>query len=167
MIIGGRTSYSDWILNRVKDVDIRRSSASFYDANAKWTYRLNERHRVGLTGYLSNDDFVFAGNTAYGYQNQGVAFHWNFLISPEWLSSLSLTRSRFNYEVGDLQDSTRASSLEASFITSEARWNLTRFWGDRHQIDAGINVSRYDFTPGTLRPASDFSLVETRALASE
>jgi hypothetical protein len=159
LMIGGRASYSDWILNRVDDLSIRNSDVSFYDANLKWTYRLNESHRIGLTGYLSNDDFTFAENTAYGYGNAGAAFNWDFLINQDWLSTVSLTHSRFNYRVGDLQDSARATTLAAGFAISEIRWNLTRYWGDRHQVDVGAHVSRYDFEPGRLEPVGPFSLV--------
>ena len=166
LIIGGRTSYSDWILKRVDDLDIRRSEASFYDANLKWTYRLNEAHKVGLTGYISNDDFTYAGTTAYGYQNQGAAFHWDFLISPEWLSAVTLTHSRFKYQVGDFVDSLRASSLEAGFAISEGRWNVTRFW-EKHQVDAGISLARHDFEPGTLQPGDEFSSIIPKTLAKE
>ncbi|MEK6476259.1 TonB-dependent receptor [Catalinimonas sp. 4WD22] len=167
LMIGGRASYSDWILNRVDDLDIRQSEASFYDANAKWTYRLNEAHKIGLTGYISNDDFLYAGNTSYAYQNMGAAFNWDFLISQEWLSSFTLTHSKYNYEVGDLQDSTRASVLDAGFAISEGRWNLTRFWGERHQVDAGANLARYEFAPGELRPEGDFSLIVPETLDQE
>ena len=166
LIVGGRTSYSDWMLKRVDDLNIRQSKASFYDANVKWTYRLNEAHKIGLTGYASNDDFTYAGTTAYGYQNQGAAFHWNFLVSPAWLSTVTVTHSRFSYQVGDFTDSTRASSLDAGFAISEGRWNLTRFW-NRHQVDAGIHVARYDFEPGALRPDGEFSLIIPRTLSKE
>ncbi len=167
LIIGARASYSDWILNRVDDLSIRNSDASFYDANLKWTYRLNESHKIGLTGYLSNDDFTFAGNTSYGYGNAGAAFNWDFLIRQEWLSTVSLTHSRFNYRVGDLQDSARATLLTAGFAISEGRWNLTRYWKDRHQVDVGVNLSRYDFAPGILEPEGDFSLVTPIQLDKE
>jgi hypothetical protein len=167
LIIGGRASYSDWILNRVDDLSIRNSDASFYDANLKWTYRLNESHKIGLTGYLSNDDFTFAGNTSYGYGNAGAAFNWDFLINQDWLSTVTLTHSRFNYRVGDLQDSARATLLRADFAISEGRWNLTRYWGDRHQVDVGVNLSRYDFNPGRLKPNGPFSLASPVELDKE
>ncbi len=32
-LVGGRVSYSDWILRQVRQVDVRQSSASFYDLN--------------------------------------------------------------------------------------------------------------------------------------
>jgi len=167
LIIGGRASYSDWILNRVDDMDLRQSEASFYDANLKWTYRLNEAHKIGLTGYISNDDFTYTRNTSYGYQNKGAAFNWDFLISQDWLSSLTLSHSRFSYEVGDLQDSTRASLLQAGFDISEGRWNVTRFWGERHQVDAGLSLSYYSFEPGEQQPNGDFSLLTPETLAEE
>ena len=166
LIIGGRTSYSDWILRQVDNLDIRRSEASFYDANLKWTYRFNEKHKIGLTGYISNDDFNYAGTTAYGYQNQGAALRWDFLVSPEWLSAVALTHSRFAYEVGDFTDSLRASSLEAGFAISEGRWNVTRFW-DKHQVEMGINAARYDFEPGTRKPGGEFSLLLPETLSAE
>ena len=166
LMIGGRTSYSDWILKRVDDVNIRRSEASFYDANLKWTYRLNEAHKIGITGYASNDNFTYAGTTTYGYQNQGAAFRWNFLVSPEWLSTVSLTHSRFWYQVGDDIDSLRASLLNAGFAISEGRWNVTRFW-EKHQVDAGISLARYNFQPGTLRPEDELSVIAPKTLATE
>lgn len=167
LIIGGRASYSDWILRQVDDLQIRNSEASFYDANIKWTYRLNESHKLGVTGYLSNDDFTFAQNTSYGYGNVGLAINWDFLISRQWLSSFSLTHSRFNYSLGNLQDSSRASLLRAGFAISEGRWNLTRYWGERHQVDVGGTLSRYDFQPGSLEPEGEFSFAVPKDLADE
>ena len=167
LIIGGRASYSDWILNRLQDITLRQSEASFYDANAKWTYRINESHKIGLTGYFSNDNFNLAEDASYQYQNAAAAFHCDYLISQKWLSALRVTQSQFSYQIGDLQDSIAASQIDAEFDQSGAQWNLNFFPNEEHEISGGLEVSRYQFSPGDLRPEGDFSLIAPRQLQAE
>lgn len=45
-IIGGRTSYSDWLLHQVPDASLKNSSAGFYDASAHFRYDLNDRNAL-------------------------------------------------------------------------------------------------------------------------
>nr|WKN40335.1 TonB-dependent receptor [Tunicatimonas sp. TK19036] len=167
LIIGGRASYSDWILNQVKDITLRKSKASFYDANAKWTYRLNEAHKVGVTGYFSNDNFSLSDEATYAYQNTGGAFQWDYLISQKWLSALKFTHSRYAYQVGDLQDSVQASQIETQFDQSGGKWSLNFFPNDQHEFGGGLEVARYGFSPGTLSPEGELSLVAPRQLDTE
>ncbi|MEM6843885.1 MAG: TonB-dependent receptor [Bacteroidota bacterium] len=167
LIIGGRASYSDWILNRLQDITLRQSEASFYDANAKWTYRLNESHKIGLTGYFSNDNFNLAQDATFQYQNAGGSFNWDYLISERWLSALRVTQSRYSYQIGDLQDSISASQIDAEFEQSGGQWSLNFFPNEEHEIGAGLEVSRYQFSPGDLRPSGDFSLITPRQLQAE
>ncbi|MGD1892285.1 MAG: carboxypeptidase-like regulatory domain-containing protein [Cyclobacteriaceae bacterium] len=167
LIIGGRASYSDWILNRLQDITLRQSEASFYDANLKWNYRLNEAHKIGVTGYLSNDEFNLANDAAYQYQNAGGAFHWDYLISPKWLSALRITQSRYSYQITDLQDSISASEIDAWFDQSGGHWNLNFFPNEEHEISGGLEVSRFQFSPGDLQPTGDFSLIVPRQLQEE
>jgi len=167
LTIGGRASYSDWILNQVQDVTLRQSEASFYDANAKWTYRLNESHNIGLTGYFSNDNFGLADNATYQYQNIGGAFQWDYLISQKWLSALKITQSRYRYQIGDVQDSVSASQINAEFDQTGGQWNLNFFPNEDHEMSGGIEVVRYQFSPGDLQPSGDFSLVAPQELATE
>jgi len=167
LIIGGRASYSDWILNRVQDITLRQSEASFYDANLKWTYRLNEAHKIGIIGYLSNDKFNLANDAVYQYQNAGGAFHWDYLISPKWLSALRITQSRYSYQITDLQDSISASEIDSWFDQTGGQWNLNFFPNEEHEISGGLEVSRYQFSPGDLQPTGDFSLIAPRQLQEE
>ncbi|WKN45629.1 TonB-dependent receptor [Tunicatimonas pelagia] len=167
LIIGGRASYSDWILNRLQDITLRQSEASFYDANAKWTYRLNESHKIGLTGYFSNDNFGLANDATYQYQNAGGALHWDYLISQKWLSSLRVTQSRYRYQIGDVQDSVSASQIDAAFDQTGGQWNLNFFPNEEHEISGGLEVAHYQFSPGDLRPTGDFSLIIPQELATE
>ncbi|MEM6700899.1 MAG: TonB-dependent receptor, partial [Bacteroidota bacterium] len=49
-IAGFRSSYSDWILSRINVLEVQRSSAFFYDANARMTFRLNDKNTIVASG---------------------------------------------------------------------------------------------------------------------
>ena len=34
LLVGGRTTYSDWMLHKIPDIDLMNSSARFYDLNS-------------------------------------------------------------------------------------------------------------------------------------
>ncbi len=167
LLIGGRTTYSDWILNQVKDIQLRKSEASFYDVNARLNYRFNEKHKLTASSYLSRDNFVYAGENAYGYGNRGASAQWNFLISPQFLSEFRATYSAFDYEVTNDQDSTEAMKLSSGFGIAQAHWGITYFLSDRHQWDIGVQASWYQFQPGSSQPQGEKSLVVPEKLEDE
>ena len=53
LMIGGRTTYSDWILRQVNDPNLKNSKASFYDVLARLTHYVNEKNSIHLSVYYS------------------------------------------------------------------------------------------------------------------
>ena len=47
-IIGGRTSYSDWLLHQLPDYDLQHSTANFYDLNAMLNYIIDSKNKLSL-----------------------------------------------------------------------------------------------------------------------
>ncbi len=167
LLIGGRTTYSDWILNRLRDLQLRQSKAYFYDANARFNYRFNEKHKLSVSSYLSRDYFLYAGENAYGYGNRGVSAQWNFLISPRWFSSLQATYSGFDYDVTDDQDTVSASRLSSGFTIAQVRLGVSYVPSERHQWEGGVEASGYRFAPGSLEPLNENSLLLPETLERE
>lgn len=66
--IGGRASYSDWILKELKDLSVRNSRASFYDGQANIRHRFSDKDQLTFSSYLSADSFylveVYKGDGA-------------------------------------------------------------------------------------------------------
>ena len=46
--VGVRSSYSNWLLHSIPDIDLMNSSAHFYDANALLTFNLNPDNKINL-----------------------------------------------------------------------------------------------------------------------
>lgn len=66
-IIGARASYTDWLLDRINVLEVRNSSAFFYDVNAKITHRFSQKHNLTLSGYYSEDEFAYNNEFGFDY----------------------------------------------------------------------------------------------------
>lgn len=164
--IGGRTSYSDWLLNQIEDYYLKNSSASFYDVNALLNFNL-KRHKISLFGYMSNDQFKYADILKYQYGNMLGSFNWKFFFNDNLSSNLSVAYSRYNVEKDDLE-----STLEQDRITSEVEYATAKydmkFTGlNRHTIDFGIQAIQYKIAPGEQTPLDDESLAVAKILEEE
>ena len=57
IIASWRSSYSDWILNRIENFDLQNSNAFFYDASLGVNSDINHRNTLKVFGYKSFDKF--------------------------------------------------------------------------------------------------------------
>ena len=79
-IIGGRTTYADWLLNLLPD-QYKNSKASFYDLNLDISHEINKKNSIYLTGYLSKDRFNLNSDTLYGYGNKNISLKWKHVFN--------------------------------------------------------------------------------------
>ena len=71
-MLSARSSYSDWILKRIKDPDIRNSTAGFNDFSGAIDYDV-QKTQISLFGYRSSDRFQLSDLNSYAYTNNGVS----------------------------------------------------------------------------------------------
>mgnify|MGYP000455956258 FL=1 len=65
-IVGGRTTYSDWILKKLPEKSgYKDGNAGFYDLNATINHKFDERNNLYLNGYYSHDRFRFNADERY------------------------------------------------------------------------------------------------------
>src|SRR5690606_27674170 len=77
LLVGGRATYSGWILRSLDDLALRNSQASFYDAMVKYDHKINENNEIEATGYCSSDHFSIASDSLFNYSNRLVSLSWN------------------------------------------------------------------------------------------
>ena len=72
-VLSARSTYSDWILRRLDDSDLRNSEASFYDLAGTLTFEPNEKNLIKTFGYVSRDKFSLGTTNQYDYSNAGAS----------------------------------------------------------------------------------------------
>lgn len=143
--IGGRTSYSDWILKNMKEFDLRNSRAGFYDFNGAIHASLG-KHRFQASGYASHDYFRFSHDVRYSYGSRATSLNWNYLIGSNLASYFSLVYSDYNVSKDDIGD--EQTRLKSGLQYSALKYRI-QYGGIRgHNIETGINLVNYLIMPG-------------------
>lgn len=155
-IIGGRYAYPDWLLKRVPDLNVQKSSSNFYDANLRIRHQFNDKNNLIFSAYRSQDQFKFAADTTYSWSTTNFSLKYNTTISEKLFASATAIYSKFN---NDITGTTKGKEFEANFgiDTRGGKVDLTYIPNSRHKIDFGASLTSYVFNPGKLTPGINSS----------
>lgn len=159
LIIGGRDSYSNWILKTLDDPVLNNSKASFYDIIAKYNHKINDKNDLSITGYYSSDLFNITIDSLYSYNNILASLNWNKQISENTRSNLTLAHSR--YQFGIEFDGTSSNNFDFDFDLQETELSYginTRLNG-KHRLEFGLSSKLYNINPGKIKPIGQESTV--------
>lgn len=146
-----RSTYSDWILKRVNDQDIRNSNASFYDGTIGINADVNKNNRIEAFFYQSSDKFSLSSKNDYSYANTGGSLSWDHKFSDKFSLDLSAASSNYQFSTTDKNNITEAYSHDYYIRHNEARADFLLI-PDNHRIEFGVNSVLYDLNRGDILP---------------
>lgn len=158
LMLSGRSTYSDWILKRLNDPDLRSSKASFSDFAGSLDYKLNENNQLTVFGYQSSDHFDLNGYTQYNYGNFGGSLDYQHKFSTRVKAELALVSSSYNYKTVEKKIANEAYSHNYSLNHFEFKGNLGWIPSDKHTIKLGADLILYQLDRGEMTPFGKESL---------
>ena len=167
MILSARSSYSDWILKRLKDPDLRNSQASFYDFATVLDFNLNDKNQISVFAYNSRDNFNLNNYTEYGYGNLGASVNYTHRFSPRLKSSVSAIGSSYSFDTKEKSSANEAYSHAYEMDHYEFRGSLSWLANERHNFKVGTDVILYDLNRGAVEPYGVASLKNPVDLGKE
>ncbi len=167
LMVGGRGAYANWILRSLDEPSLNRSEASFYDALASYTHKINDKNTVKVTGYLSRDDFSITSDSLYVYENKLVSARWDHAFNNKNSASLILTSSQYDFNI-EFDGNPNSDFLFGYDVSeSEAKLKFNYIRNSAMRFDYGISGKFYSVNPGNIEPISSTSITEARELDSE
>lgn len=167
LVVGGRSSYSDWILKALDEPSLNNSTASFYDFVANYTHQLSDADNVKVSGYHSKDAFSITSDSLYRYDNSLFSLQWTHRFNDTKKGSLILAHSAYNFDI-DYDGSANADFvLGYGLKEAEVKFKIDQVVAVKQNIDYGLTVKRYSISPGNLEPRNNNSDIEKIAIASE
>ncbi|PKP22397.1 MAG: TonB-dependent receptor, partial [Bacteroidetes bacterium HGW-Bacteroidetes-22] len=153
LMVSGRGSYSDWILHQIPSLELKQSSAGFYDLNAMSTIKYSATGKISTFGYLSYDDFSLNGMTDYHYENRLASLRWDFLLSKKLSAGIMGGISDYHLRVIDSDDShpEEASRINLSTNYNTLKIGLNWFPNSDHTVRFGLDGILYRNQPGNLQ----------------
>ncbi|MBL7870878.1 MAG: TonB-dependent receptor [Cyclobacteriaceae bacterium] len=166
-LIGGRSTYSDWLLKQIPSSNFQNSKASFYDLNLAITHEINSKNNLYLSGYISSDRFRLQNDTTYSYRNKAASLKWRHIFTNKLLGTLTTSYSGYEYTIASSNNPVNAFNLSYTIDQLNAKADFNYFLSSRHTIGFGAGTIRYKLAPGSLKPNGQESLVVPNVLQNE
>ncbi len=155
--IGGRGSYSDYLLKLIPDPDLSNSSAYFYDANLKYNFNVNEKNTFRVAYYKSFDRFRLPSDTAYYWGTDNVSVQWNHLFGENLVGNFTGAYSNFRYGV-ESKASNMGYQWKAGIEYRNLKADFIWLYPEGHQLGFGGSFINYIFNSGDLIPEKNSSV---------
>jgi len=163
LILGFRTTYSDWVLRATNNPEVSNSSSSFYDANIGYAYKFNEKNILHLSFYSSNDEFSFNKEFGFEYNTYMGQLSFERLFWERLFLKFSAVGSNYESTQFDFEG-TDGSELETGVSYLKIKNHLTYTLPNRLKLDAGGSVIYYRVEPGKLIPRGQNSVIIPRSV---
>ncbi len=160
IIISARSSYSDWLLKQMPDLDLRKSSARFYDINSTISVIANTKNKITLFGYTSNDFFQYSDQLKYNYANYLGSLTWDHKFNNDFNSKIVLATSNYSINKDAIDDVTEATTknrvstgIKYNSLKLDFNYNLLA----SNTINFGSQIINYSNNPGIQSPLDSSS----------
>ena len=168
LLLNGRTTYSDWILKQLPEKSgYKNGSANFNDLGGVLTWKVNDKHRLKLYGYWSNDRFSFSSEDNYGYQNRNVSMEWRSILNEKVTATFSAGLDHYDYFNEDRNTPTMAARLSFGIDQLWGKLHIRHRLTEKQVFSYGLSVQHYDVQAGKYEPLGEESLIKTDQLQSE
>lgn len=168
-LIGGRTTYSDWMLHQSKNAEFVNSVAKFYDVNGTADFELGAKNHLKIMGYVSADAFNLNSNTLYNYGNTIGSLNWKMNFSDKVISNLNMAYSKYDMTVNQKDNLVPQSqyNLKSGIQYGSLKYAISLYPNEKHRINTGIQAIGNWINPGEMTPAQAVSSVVKDALRKE
>jgi len=156
-IVGLRSTYSDWVLRMVEDPEIRNSTAYFGDVVLGMDAIVNNKNKIKLFSYYSEDRIKLYNSTSYQFQNQGASIDWLHGFSSKDDLNISFAYSDYSFEEENSELEFAAYKQNYRLVHSELKADLNLRPSDKHTINAGVSGILYNLDRGEHLPLDSLS----------
>ena len=158
-MVGFRSTYSDWVLNFVKDPDVKNSKANFGDVIMNLSYQINTKNQLKLLSYYSYDKISLASKVDNKYNNAGTSLSWYHTLGANHEFNLSLSYGKYNFSEDNYEYSLVAYSLDYKLQHYAADLDFSFRAFENHTITYGINTILYQIDNGKQLPLNENSII--------
>jgi hypothetical protein len=165
-LLSARSSYSDWLLSRIKDTTINTSSTKFNDFSGglNWDFKNTQ---ASLFFYHSYDHFQLSTISTYEYSNSGASLIVGHTYRNSLRGELALIGSRYKFSTVDNLQPITAYQHSYEMNHYEMRQDFRQRVDGNHSLEYGADIVLYKLDRGTMLPYGDKSLVNKVILGED
>ncbi|MCK4701705.1 MAG: TonB-dependent receptor, partial [Bacteroidales bacterium] len=166
-ILSARSTYSDWMLKRMEDPELRNSEAGFYDLGGTLTYEPGDKTLIKVFGYVSRDRFKLGTSNEYAYDNSGASINMRYRFNPRITGDFALVYGQYDFRTVDMKAPSESYAHEYRIGHSELKADLSWLSLGSHKLTYGGSAIYYNLDRGTVEPYGLYSIRAPLALGIE
>ena len=166
-VLSARTTYSDWILKRLEDPELKNSDAAFSDFAGNLTLEPNEKNLVKVFGYYSKDNFRLGETNSFDYSNTGASVNMKHRFSSRISGDFAAVFGAYAFNNIDESSPTFAYSHNYRIEHYELKADFSWLSLGAHRLTYGGNAIYYRLNRGIVEPYGDLSLKRAIDLGKE
>ncbi len=176
-VVSARRTYLDVLAQPLIRAQTNGVAAGyyFYDLNGKLNWKVSERDRLFLSGYLGRDKFYVDDNSdkgkdtysrqnsSLGWGNRTASLRWNRVLNDRLFANTHLIYTRYQFDVGVAQNERSRNSsggledrnFTLDYFSNIQDWSLKTDLeyvpNPRHYVRFGGQYVLHQFRPGALQ----------------
>jgi hypothetical protein len=154
-MISARRTYIDLLLKASPDTAIKGNTLNFYDLNAKFNYKFNDKNTVYLSGYFGQDNIGIKDLFANSWGNTTGTLRWNHIFNSRLFSNTSLIYNKYNYNIELLDDinNFKVTSLIRDFNVKQD----FQYFSNKHTLRFGVQATHHRIAPSDISTSNTSS----------
>lgn len=150
-MISGRRMYLDLLMWAAMSNKDEIATYYFYDLNAKVNYKISEKDRIFVSGFLCNDVLDEPKKSDYNFDvfwgNKTANLRWMHIVSPVLFtnSSLIYTDYSFNTDIFDKENPSNNLQTKSQIRDIMLRTEAQYFPHQDHRIKSGAEIIWHNF----------------------
>lgn len=148
-LLSGRRTYADMIAKLSGAEDAKNSTLYFYDLNLRMDYKLSDKDKLTVSGYLGQDKLGLDKIVSTDWGNTSASIRWNRLFNDKFSMNTSAIFNKYAYKVDlEMNIDLRISSdiydyiFKQDFMYANSDNSIWRF---------GYSSTYHDIAPGKYR----------------
>jgi hypothetical protein len=172
ILLGGRSTFSDWILKTLDEEELKKSKANFFDVITKFHNKIDEKNDLKATAYFSRDVFSITSDSVYSYNNRLMSLRWDHKFNEKNKGSVVISNSQYKFNIEFDGSTDNNFELGYRINETELKLNMKYLHSKAHRFDYGVSGKLYNVDPGNKDPLDSqsnivpVSIPEERALES-
>ncbi|MDN5216158.1 TonB-dependent receptor [Fulvivirgaceae bacterium BMA12] len=163
-IISARRTYADLFLKFSRDEFTRNSALYFYDLNAKFNYKIDEKNKIYLSGYFGRDLNKFKTlQYVIDWGNATGTMRWNHLFNERLFSNTTLIYSRYDYLI-DLSNEGTPFNWRSEIKDHTLKMDFSYYVNPDNLLGFGFSTTYHRFRPGESKDAVNGGVPRSNAL---
>lgn len=165
LIVGGRLSNVNWLLNQSRDLDIQNSRLNFYDGYIGLNWDLGKGHLLEANTLVTGDEFQFSDQFGYEWANRISSLRYKGILGENISITGLLADGNFDNAFFD-PEGVDAAKVENGMRYQQGKASAT--WANENlAVTGGMEAIYYKGKPERIVPFDDNSAVQAEQVGKE